>query len=236
MNEQLDDIKKLPEDRAVRRKIIPQTKELRMGGHVMKNRMVSLLIGTIMVFTISGCAAQVDGLSGFTLLEHQSEDDSSLSGQMYDYYRTYEQTKEDIQNGYIVNTGVSFSEEAIPTATGGWGTSFYVNHDNSIDISITLRNLIDGTDRDRWTPDSFVSFDVYDPSGKAAYSFYEKGADIENEVDIDTELDVYPGEWRYKISFAYTTNGIDPSDMEIALRYKTIFEDDIQWLVDNKLK
>ena len=204
-----------------------------MRGHVMKNRMVSLLIAAIMIFTISGCAAQADGLSGFTLLEHQTEDDSS--GPMYDYYRTYEQTKEDIQNGYIVNTGVSFSEEAMPTATGGWGTSFYVNHDNSIDISITLKNLIDGTDRDRWTPDSFVSFEVYDPSGKAAYSFYEKGTDIENEVDIDTELDVYPGEWRYKISFAYTTNGIDPSDMEIALRYKTIFEDDVQWLVDNKL-
>lgn len=206
-----------------------------MGGHVMKNRMVSLFIAVIMIFTISGCAIQVDDLSGVTLLEHQTEDDSPLSGLRYDYYRTYEQTKEDIQNGYIVNTGVSFSEEAMPTATGGWGTSFYVNHDNSIDISITLKNLIDGTDRDRWTPDSFVSFDVYDPSGKAAYSFYEKGADIENEVDIDTELDVYPGEWRYKISFAYTTNGIDPSDMEIALRYKTIFEDDIQWLVENKL-
>ncbi len=163
------------------------------------------------------------------------EDDSPLLGQRYDYYRTYEQTKEDIQNGYIVNTGVSFSEQAMPTVIGGRGTSFYVNHDNSINISITLKNLIDGTDRDSWTPDSFVSFEIYDPSGKVAYSFYKKGTDIENAVDIDTELDVYPGEWRYKISFAYTTNGIDPSDMEIAVRYKTIFEDDIQWLVDNKL-
>ena len=163
------------------------------------------------------------------------EDDSPLLGQRYDYYRTYEQTKEDIQNGYIVNTGVSFSEQAMPTVIGGRGTSFYVNHDNSIDISITLKNLIDGTDRDSWTPDSFISFEVYDPSGKVAYSFYKKGTDIENAVDIDTELDVYPGEWRYNISFAYTTNGIDPSDMEIAVRYKTIFEDDIQWLVDNKL-
>lgn len=161
--------------------------------------------------------------------------DSPLLSQRYDHYRTYEQTKEDIQNGYIVNTGVSFSEEAMPTVIGGRGTSFYVNHDNSIDISITLKNLIDGTDRDSWTPDSFVSFEIYDPSGKVAYSFYKKGTDIENAVDIDTELDVYPGEWRYKISFAYTTNGIDPSDMEIAVRYKTIFEDDIQWLVDNKL-
>ena len=162
-------------------------------------------------------------------------DDSPLSGQRYDYYRTYEQTKEDIQNGYIVNTGVSFSEQAMPTVIDGRGTRFYVNHDNSIDISITLKNLIDGTGRDSWMPDSFVSFEVYDPSGKVAYSFYKKGADIENAVDIDTELDVYPGEWQYKISFAYTTNGIDPSDMEIAVRYKTIFEDDIQWLVDNKL-
>ncbi|MDE7114441.1 MAG: M56 family metallopeptidase, partial [Acetatifactor sp.] len=163
------------------------------------------------------------------------EDDSPLFGQMYDSYRTYEQTKEDIQNGYIVNTGVSFSEQAMPTVIGGRGTSFYVNHDNSLDISITLKNLIDGTGRDSWTPDSFVSFEVYDPSGKVAYSFYRKGTDIENAVDIDTELAVYPGEWQYKISFAYTTNGIDPSDMEIALRYKTLFEDDIQWLVDNKL-
>lgn len=165
----------------------------------------------------------------------QIADDSPLIAQIYDYYRTYEQTKADIQNGYIVNTGVSFSEQAMPTVTGGQKTSFYVNHDNSIDISITLKNLIDGTGRDRWTPDSFVSFEVYDPAGKVAYSFYKKGVDIQNAVDIDTELVVYPGEWQYKISFAYTTNGIDPSNMEIALRYKTLFEDDIQWLVDNKL-
>lgn len=161
--------------------------------------------------------------------------DSLLPDKWYDYYRTYEQTKEDIQNGYIVNTGASFSEEAMPMVVGGRKTSFYVNHDNSIDISITLKNLIDGTGRDSWTPDSFVSFDIYDPSGKTAYSFYKEGADIENEFDIDTELHVYPGEWQYKISFAYTTNGIDTSDMEIAVRYKRIFEDDIQWLVDHKL-
>ena len=105
-------------------------------------------------------------------------DDSPLSGQRYDYYRSYEQTKEDIQNGYIVNTGVSFSEQAMPTVIDGRGTRFYVNHDNSIDISITLKNLIDGTGRDSWMPDSFVSFEVYDPSGKVAYSFYKEGTDI----------------------------------------------------------
>ncbi|MDE5866695.1 MAG: hypothetical protein K2H31_08875, partial [Lachnospiraceae bacterium] len=166
--------------------------------------------------------------------DEQLEDNSRLSTRMYDSYRTYEQTKEDIQNGYIVNTGASFSERAMPTVTGGGGVEFYVNHDNSIEISVILKNLIDGTGR-MWTPDSFVSFEVYDPSGKVAYSFYKEGKDIENAVDIDTEIDVYPGKWRYRISFAYTTNGIDTSDMEFALRYKTIFEDDIQWLVDNKL-
>lgn len=62
--------------------------------------------------------------------EEQIAVDSPLSAQTYDYYRTYEETKADIQNGYIVNTGVSFSEEAMPTVTGGGGTSFYVNHDN----------------------------------------------------------------------------------------------------------
>lgn len=168
----------------------------------------------------------------------QIADDSPLSAQMYDYYRTYEQTKADIQNGYIVNTGVSFSKRAMPIVTGGRGTSFYVNHDNSINISITLKNLIDGTGHHYWEPIadvSFVSFEVYDPSGKAAYSFYKEGTEIEDAVDIETELAVYPGEWRYKINFAYTTNGTDASDMRIALRYKTIFEDDIQWLVDNKL-
>lgn len=167
--------------------------------------------------------------------DEQISDDSPLFTQMYDYYRTYEQTKADIQNGYIVNTGVSFTERAMPTVTGGGGINFYVNHDNSIDISITLKNLIDGTDRDRRTPDSFVSFEVYDPTGKVAYSFYKEGKEIQNAVDIDTELAVYPGEWRYKISFAYTTNGTEPSDMKMALKYKTIYEDDIQWLVDNKL-
>ena len=123
----------------------------------------------------------------------------------------------------------------MPTVTGVGGINFYVNHDNSIDISITLKNLIDGTDRDRWTPDSFVSFEVYDPTGKVAYSFYKEGKEIQNAVDIDTELAVYPGEWRYKNSFAYTTNGTEPSDMKMALKYKTIYEDDIQWLIDNKL-
>ncbi len=183
-----------------------------------------------------GFASDTD-ISSTEIGDEQMEDESPLFSQMYDFYRTYEQTKEDIQNGYIVNTGVSFSEQAMPMVTGKGsvrGTSFYVNHNNSIDISITLKNLIDGTGR-LWTPDSFIFFEVYDPSGKVAYSFYEEGKEIQNDVDIDTEIDVYPGEWQYKISFAYTTNGIDPSDMEIALRYKTIFEDDIQWLVDNKL-
>lgn len=166
--------------------------------------------------------------------EEQITDDSPLSAQMYDSYRTYEQTKADIQNGYIVNTGASFSERVMPTVTGGGGVSFYVNHDNTIDISIILKNLIDGTGH-IWTPDSFVSFEVYDPSGKVAYSFYKEGAEIQDTVDIDTELAVYPGEWRYNINFAYTTNGTDPSDMRFALKYKTIYEDDIQWLVDNKL-
>ena len=68
--------------------------------------------------------------------EEQIADDSPLSAQTYDYYRTYEQTKADIQNGYIVNTGVSFSERVMPIVTSGGGTSFYVNHDNSINISI----------------------------------------------------------------------------------------------------
>ena len=163
------------------------------------------------------------------------EEDPLLSAQIYDHYRTYEQTKEDIQNGYIVNTGVSFSERAMPTVTEGGRSSFYVNHDNSIELSITLKNLIDGTGRGWLMPDSFVCFEVYDPSGRTAYSFYREGKDIQNEVDINTELDVYPGEWQYKISFAYTTNGTDPSDMKFALKYKNIFEDDIRWLMDNKL-
>ncbi len=157
---------------------------------------------------------------------------------MYDYYRTYEQTKTDIQNGYIVNTGVSFSERTMPIVTGGEGTCFYVNHDNSINISITLKNLIDGTGHHYWEPItdvSFISFEIYDPTGKVAYSLYKEGREIQDAVDIDTELAIYPGEWRYKISFAYTTNGTNPSDMRIALKYKTIYEDDIQWLVDNKL-
>lgn len=44
-------------------------------------------------------------------------------------------------------------------------------------------------------------------SFKVAYSFYKEGIEIQDAVDIDTELSVYLGEWRYKISFAYTTNG-----------------------------
>ena len=126
----------------------------------------------------------------------------------------------------------------MPIVTGGEGTRFYVNHDNSIGISITLKYLIDGAGHHYWEPItdvSFVRFEVYDPAGKVAYSLYKEGTEIQDSVEIDTELTVYPGEWRYKISFAYTTNGTDQSDMRIALKYKTIYEDDIQWLVDNKL-
>ena len=180
-------------------------------------------------------------ISSDEIENEQTADDSPLLNQMYDFYRTYEQTKEDIQNGYILNTSASFSERMMPMVTGKGsvrGTSFYVNHDNSIDISITLKNLIDGSGHHYWAPitdESFVFFEVYDPSGNVVYSFYKEGKEIENEVDINTEIDVYPGEWQYKISFAYTTNGIDTSDMEFSLRYETIFEDDIQWLIDNKL-
>ncbi|MCM1263477.1 MAG: M56 family metallopeptidase [Butyrivibrio sp.] len=170
--------------------------------------------------------------------EDNSIVDEQLSARIYDYYRTYEQTKNDIQNGYIVNTGVSFSERMMPVVTAGGGTYFYVNHDNSIDISITLENLIDGSGRHFWRPItdvSFISFEVFNPSGDVAYSFYREGKDIENAVDINTTLDVYPGQWRYRISFAYTTNGVDTSDMKFSLKYQTIYEDDIQWLIDNKL-
>ncbi|MCM1047134.1 MAG: M56 family metallopeptidase [Clostridiales bacterium] len=171
-------------------------------------------------------------------IEDSSIVDEQLSARIYDYYRTYEQTKNDIQNGYIVNTGVSFSERMMPIVTAGGGTGFYVNHDNSIDISITLENLIDGSGRYFWRPItdvSFISFEVFNPSGDVAYSFYKEGKDIENAVDINTTLDVYPGQWRYRISFAYTTNGVDTSDMEFSLKYQTIYEDDIKWLIDNKL-
>ena len=133
----------------------------------------------------------------------------------------------------------------MPTITRGGGTKFYVNHDNIIDISITLKNLIDGTllsllstshlisssytvlyfnaifisdgsvpfvvyakeityrhspgytansvsSGRIWTPDSFVSFEIYDPTGKVAYSLNKEGKEIEDDVDIDTELAVYP--------------------------------------------
>lgn len=204
---------------------------------------ISLLFTVLLVcgFAVSGAYVANRHTQNIPSAENEEEqiaDDSPLSAQMYDYYRTYEQTKTDIQNGYIVNTGVSFSERAMPIVTSGGGTSFYVNHDNSINISITLKNLIDGTGHHYWKPItdiSFVSFEVYDPSGKVAYSFYKEGTGIEDAVGIDTELAVYPGEWRYKISFAYTTNGTDPSDIGFALKYKTIYEDDIQWLIDNKL-
>lgn len=213
--------------------VYPGTWYVRLSTNQTPTEKTSIITKLIDPFMWS-FASDMD-ISPAEIGNEQIADDSPLFAQIYDYYRTYEQTKADIQNGYIVNTGVSFSEQAMPTVTGGQKTSFYVNHDNSIDISITLKNLIDGTGRDRWTPDSFVSFEVYDPAGKVAYSFYKKGIDIQNAVDIDTELVVYPGEWQYKISFAYTTNGINTSNMEIALRYKTLFEDDIQWLVDNKL-
>ena len=204
---------------------------------------ISLLFTVLLVcgFAVSGAYVANRHTQNMPSAENEEEqiaDDSPLSAQMYDYYRTYEQTKTDIQNGYIVNTGVSFSERAMPIVTSGGGTSFYVNHDNRINISITLKNLIDGTGNHYWKPItdiSFVSFEVYDPSGKVAYSFYKEGTGIEDAVGIDTELAVYPGEWRYKISFAYTTNGTNPSYMGFALKYKTIYEDDIQWLVDNKL-
>ncbi len=71
--------------------------------------------------------------------------------------------------------------------------------------------------------------------GKSLIPFIKEGTEIQDVVDIDTELAAYPGEWRYKINFAYTINGTDPSDMRFALKYKTIYEDDIQWFVDNKL-
>ncbi|MBD5140740.1 MAG: M56 family metallopeptidase, partial [Ruminococcus sp.] len=211
--------------------VYPGTWYVRLSTNQTPAEKTSITAKLIDTF-VWGFASDTDK-SSVKILEHIA-DDSPLSAQMYDHYRTYEQTKNDIQNGYIVNTGASFSEQAMPTVIGGGGTRFYVNHDNSIDISITLKNLIDGTGR-IWTPDSFVSFEVYDPSGDVAYSFYKEGTEIQNAVDIDTELAVYPGEWRYRISFAYTTNGIDTSDMKFALRYKTIFDDDIQWLLDNKL-
>ncbi len=89
-----------------------------------------------------------------------------------------------------------------PCWIGSKRASFYVNHDNSINISITLKNLVDGTGHHYWESITDVFF-----VKKVAYSLYKEGKEIQDAVDMDTELSVYPGEWRYKIYFAYTTNG-----------------------------
>ena len=67
---------------------------------------------------VCGFASDAD-IPSTEIEDEQITDNSPLYTQMYDYYRTYEQTKKDIQNGYIVNTGVSFSERAMPTVTSG---------------------------------------------------------------------------------------------------------------------
>ncbi len=51
-------------------------------------------------------------------------------------------TDTDIQNGYIVNTGVSFSERAMPTVTGGGGTSFYANHAKKLILILDKYNFV----------------------------------------------------------------------------------------------
>ena len=72
----------------------------------------------------------------------------------------------------------SFSTAAMPCVSNNTSKSFFVYENNTLDIEIRLKNLIDGTGRDPWTPDSFVQFEIIDPKGKTAYTFYRKGGEI----------------------------------------------------------
>lgn len=112
---------------------------------------------------------------------------------------------------------------------------FYVHHEDILEINVILKNLLVGTGQGSVTTESFVRFEVYDPSGKTAYSFIREGKEIETLTEITDEIELYPGEWTYQISFAYTSNGLDETRTVVAAKYKMPQEDDIQWLLEHKL-
>lgn len=165
--------------------------------------------------------------------------------QTYDYYKTYDEAYLDIKNGYIFNINKSFSTKAMPTVTKDDYTKpgfyihytkpgFYVHYNNTLDITINLKNLIDGTGK-TFVPDSFIKFEIFDPSGEVAYSFYKEGKEIQDLTEITAEIPLYPGEWKYDINFAYTTDGVNPSKFVFAAKFRDLYSEDIKWLIDNKL-
>lgn len=157
-----------------------------------------------------------------------------IKDQIYDYYKTYDEAHLDIENGYIFNMNKSFSIKAMPTVTTNSKKQFYVHHDNTLDIKISLNNLIAGTDN-IFAPDSFVSFDIFNPSGKRVYSFYKGGKEIQDSTEITAEIPLYAGEWEYSVSFAYITDGIKTSNIVVAAKFRDLYSEDIDWLIDNKL-
>lgn len=155
------------------------------------------------------------------------------------YYKSYEEALSDIEHGYIFNRDKSFSLAAIPTVTSGEIKSSYVHHDNIMDIEISTNNLFqyskanESCVRNRA---SFIKFEIFDSSGNNAFSFVRNGKEIEEAIDLPSPLTLYPGEWKYQVIFAYATNGLNLSNLKITAKYRDIYDDNIQWLKDNKLK
>lgn len=155
--------------------------------------------------------------------------------QKYDFYRSYDEACLDIENGYIFNMDKTFAEKAMPFVREAT-YRFVTNHANYLEICISTKNLIDEGlhERDR-VPEANIKFEIISPEGDVVYSFLKQRKEIENATDSIVEVPIYPGEWNYKVSFTYQSDGINASNLKITAKYKEIYEDDIRWLKNFKL-
>ncbi len=155
---------------------------------------------------------------------------------IYDYYKTYDEAKVDIENGYIFNMDKFFSYKVMPTVTNRGYNNFVSNHNNKLKVSIKMENLLSNTDlKDIFAGNSLILFELISPEKEVVYSFIKTKEEIENNQEIEEEILIYPGKWTYRINFAYISDGINTTNLKVTLQYQNIYKDDIDWLIKNKL-
>ncbi len=152
----------------------------------------------------------------------------------YEYYLTKEELLADIDEGIIFRVDTALQKPMCPIVRGGnW--SFYVHEDNVVNLEIVYSDLIAKSGKAFQPYGEQVVVDVLSPDGDCVYHFERQGDEIMENVSIQEQIAVTPGEWTLQISFAYMC-GEARSHFKVCAAYESPSEEDIIWLREERLK
>lgn len=167
-------------------------------------------------------------------VESEPKTSVDTSKELYEYYLTKEELLADIGQGIIFRVDTAFQKPMCPIVTeGNW--SFYAHEDNVVNLEIFYSNLIAKNGKTFSPFEEQVMVDVISPEGDCAYHFEKLGDEIMQDVSVQEQIAVTPGEWTFKISFAYVCDD-EPSHFKVCAAYESPSEEDIRWLQEARLK